>query len=228
MLIVLAIAGGCDIPRDPEHTLGAIRARGVIRVGVSESEPWIRRTSPGRNAEAAGVEARLIRRLAEDLGVRVEWIWGSLEDHYASLETFDLDLVAGGLTDESPWRSRVAFTRPYLRSNIFVGTASGARIDDLDGLRVAIEPGADIREYLEEHDAIAVVAPDPFQSGLPVGAPGWKLTRNGFLPASDSLHEVRHVLALPPGENGWLVTVEEFLVRNEAMARAALDRREDE
>lgn len=108
--LLLVTALGCsDLPRDPERSLERVRENRMMRVGVSESPPWITRA-----AEPGGLEADLIRSLAHAEGARVEWVWGTLEQHYEDLEKFQLDLVAGGITTDSPWKARLGATRPYV------------------------------------------------------------------------------------------------------------------
>ena len=108
--MVLAVAGAlaCDLPRDPEGTLERARG-GTLRVGAVEAPPYVAR----RGDEATGPEADLIRAFAERIGARIEWRWEPLDEHMRALEAFELDLVIAGLTTESPWAGSVGFTRPW-------------------------------------------------------------------------------------------------------------------
>jgi polar amino acid transport system substrate-binding protein len=110
-LLLAAMAVACDVPSDPRSTTEEIRNRAVLRVGATESPPFLMKTPGG----ATGVEAVLIEELARSHGARVDWHWGNVEDHYRSLETFDLDLVAGGIQKKTPWGNRVGLTRPYAK-----------------------------------------------------------------------------------------------------------------
>jgi hypothetical protein len=137
------LLAGCDLPRDPEGTLERVRG-GVLRAGVCESPPWVTRAGD----QPSGVEPAVLQRFAAELGARIEWRWGSAEEHLAALERFELDLAACGLERTTPWKKRVALTVPYC---------------------------------VEE-------------------------------PAPDGGARAEHVLAVPPGENAWLVALERFLV----------------
>jgi ABC-type amino acid transport substrate-binding protein len=150
-LIVLVLASGCGIPRDPHGTLDRVRG-GTLRAGVSVNEPWTRVES-GR---PAGVEVTLVREFADELDANVEWVVGSESELMAALERWELDVVVGGLGDDTPWRQRVGLTGAYLAT------------DDPHG------------------------------------------------------QKVRHVVAVPPGENGWLVRLERFLFAREDRARDLL------
>ncbi len=110
VLVVAAflLAGGCGIPTDPMGTLERARG-GVLRVGMTEADPWARRDGRARS----GVEVELVSRFAESLGARVEWTDGSEEELFEQLHADRLDLVIGGITAKSPWQEKAAFTRPY-------------------------------------------------------------------------------------------------------------------
>lgn len=103
-------AGGCGLPRDPEGTLERVRG-GTLRVGIARAEPW----TNGSAAAPAGVEIELVRAVAAGLTARVEWVAGGESELIERLEHHELDLVAAGLEETSPWGKRVGLTRPYLR-----------------------------------------------------------------------------------------------------------------
>lgn len=108
LLMLAALAGSCDMPRDPAGTLERARG-GTLRVGAVAAPPWLVEAPEG----ARGPEAELVTAFARSIGAEVEWRWGSLDEHMTSLEAFELDLVAAGLTAGSPWKSKVGFTRPW-------------------------------------------------------------------------------------------------------------------
>ena len=107
---MIAAAGtlACDLPRDPEGTLEQARGR-TLRVGAVEAPPFVGRSGD----EATGPEAELVHAFAESIGAEVEWRWAPLDEHMRALEAFELDVVVAGLTKQSPWASRVGFTRPW-------------------------------------------------------------------------------------------------------------------
>lgn len=145
-------AVGCDIPRDPEGTLDRVR-NGTLRVGLSDAPPW----TSARDTAAGGVEPELLRAFARSLGAEIEWRWGSVDDHMEALARYELDVVAAGLTRDTPWKTHVALTNSY------------------------------------HTDTIRLVAPGREGVGREI---------------------VRHrVLAVPPGENGFLMALEDLLLR---------------
>jgi len=109
LLIACCLLGaGCAIPTDPDGTLDRVRG-GVMRVGMTEADPWAQ-MSDGRRS---GVEVELVQRFAAGLDARIEWTDGSEEELFEELDEGRLDLVIGGITGRSPWKTKGAFTRPY-------------------------------------------------------------------------------------------------------------------
>jgi ABC-type amino acid transport substrate-binding protein len=99
---------GVRIPSDPDGTLDAVRS-GVLQVGVSPNGDLIEI----RRGEPVGDEIDAIRAFADSLGADVEWTVGSEEALVRALENHRVDLVAGGLTDQTPWARHAGVTRPY-------------------------------------------------------------------------------------------------------------------
>ena len=108
-LLGLLLSFSCtNLPRDPKETLRQLQSR-PIRVGLVEHPPWVVRNG----AEPAGVEVELIRNFASQLGTTVEWHSGGEQEQLEALEEYQLDVVIGGLTDQTPWSKYVGLTSPY-------------------------------------------------------------------------------------------------------------------
>jgi membrane-bound lytic murein transglycosylase MltF len=96
------------MPRDADHTLDRVRGH-ELRIGVTDHPPWVE-----LHGEAvSGVEPSLVSQLARELGSRTRFRRGSESDLLEALRRGQLDLVAAGLDDTSPWKGRIALTRPY-------------------------------------------------------------------------------------------------------------------
>lgn len=216
--IIMLIGAQCNLPRDPKGTLERVRG-GTIRVGVAESKPWIERTGD----EPTGVEADLVRQFARSLGARPAWKWGALEDHLEALEHYELDLVVGGLTQATPWRKKLGLTRSYFVEHLVVGVPSSIAVPEkLDGVRVAVQQGSALAAILAQQGAIPVRADSLPLPDLPVAAPAWQLEAWGLRRSGAVLHEVRHVMAAPPGENAWITHLELFLTDRRPQIEAYL------
>lgn len=152
-------ASACDVPRDPEGTLERARG-GALRVGVTERRPWVFRAGAVDDTEPRGVEAELVRGFAKQVGARVAWTWASEQELFEALERFELDIAAGGFTEDTPWKERVGLTRVYFEHEQSVERA-GERTTRAQGHVLATAPGEN-RTLLEldryvarQRDAIA-------------------------------------------------------------------------
>ena len=104
-----ALAGcGISVPVDPDGTLQSVSG-GELRVGVSVDEGLAEVTAGALTGPLIDVTSAF----AESLDAEVRWTVGSEETLVVMLEDGDLDLVVGGLTDQTPWADRVGVTRGY-------------------------------------------------------------------------------------------------------------------
>src|SRR5687767_10926216 len=208
-LAILAIcsvfAGGCTIPDDSDGTYEHIRG-GVLRVGVTEHEPWVSLRQP----EPSGVEVGLIRELAAQLDARVDYTSGSEEELVEALHERDLDVVIGGITDKTRWKKDAAPTKPYLTTHMVVGMPPG---EDLrDGQRVAYEAGTVAGSLVDKNTDGVPYEVDSLRGVKgPAAIDEWLLDDLG-LEREASLVANEHVMLVAPGENRWLVTLERFLL----------------
>lgn len=218
LIIMVSTCATCNLPRDPEGTLE--RARGArVRVGLVENEPWVKRV----NGEPAGVEVELVRRFAAELNATPEWFWGNEQGHVEALKRFELDLVVGGFTESTPWRKDVGLTNSYFENQIKVGVPrSTPSLEDLKGVRVGAKQGEAVAAFLEDEDAIPVRVDDPSQVNGPVAASEWQLELWGFVVTDIELHTEKHVMIVPPGENGWLARLEQFLRQQRTQVKGML------
>ncbi len=208
----LALAG-CRIPEDPDGTLDRVEG-GTMRVGVTSADPWVEL----RGAEpSGGIEVELVRRFARDLGAGVEWVDGSEEELVAALKDGSLDLVIAGITSKSRWEKEVAFTRPYATSKIVVGAPGSRRLgEELGGVRVAAELGSEAEALLERRtDATVVPALELAGVSGPAAVEDDALDDLGLRETGIELKKDRHVMAVIPGENAWMVRLERFLLNRE-------------
>jgi polar amino acid transport system substrate-binding protein len=145
----LAAIWSCDLPRDADHTLDRVRG-GELRVGVSEHPPW----TTLHDQRVEGIEPRLVAELARGLGARPVWRRGAESELLEALHKRELDIVVGGLTDDSPWKGQVALTRPH-----FTDTLAGrAHV-------FAVSPGENaflvhVERFLEPRERSGAGAPD--------------------------------------------------------------------
>lgn len=207
--LALIIAACDELPRDPQHTLTEARSEGM-RVGLIESPPWASHTEKA----ASGVEVELVEKLADQLGTDVTWIRGGESELMPALERFELHLVIGGIARDTPWKQRVGLSRPYFTERFVVGVRPGRELQDIAGERVAVREGSPLAAMAKGRGADVVPVPDLYALDLDVViASAWQLELLGRESAGTELHRRRHVMAVPPGENRWLLHLDRFLHR---------------
>ena len=197
-------------PEDPEGTLDRIRG-GVLRVGITENEPWTI-----LDGGPSGVEVELVERLAEELDASVEWVDGAEQELFSALEVGSLDLVVGGLASTNPNSKHGSFTHPFHTSRVVIGIPLGATFEDLAGVEVAVEEFTEAAGLLRSKtDAVPVYVDDLSEAeGRPAAVEDWLLEDLGLQDSGQQLLETDHVMAVRHGENGWLVVLEKFLLRD--------------
>jgi polar amino acid transport system substrate-binding protein len=104
----VVLLAGCGVPVDPDGTLDRVTG-GELRVGVSPHEGF----TEVAGGEPAGPEVEHVAQFAETLDAEPRWVVGGEEALVGGLETGELDLVIGGITDASPWSSQAGMTAPY-------------------------------------------------------------------------------------------------------------------
>jgi polar amino acid transport system substrate-binding protein len=208
LLSCLAI-NACDkLPRDPKKTSERVQQQHSVRVGLTENPPWVIRTA----GEPRGVEVELIRNLANSLGATPKWFWGGEQMHMEALEHFELDVVISGLNAKTPWSKRVGLTGPYFDEQLAVAVPSGTQApESLRDLKVAVPEGDAIAAYLQKKGAVPLRTATVFETGGPAVAPVWALEPKGFTRTKFIVFEKKHVMAVPPGENGWLKELGSYL-----------------
>jgi len=91
-------------------SLGEIRERGSVRIGVAEFNPWTRINADG---ELEGFEIDVGHRVAEAMGVVPEfrvYVWDEIID---GLEANEIDMIAAGMAITPLRALRVDFSNAY-------------------------------------------------------------------------------------------------------------------
>jgi polar amino acid transport system substrate-binding protein len=218
LALVAAWCTGCNFPRDPMGTLERVQNNGTMRVGIAINEPWTQM----EEGKASGVEVELLRSFAEKLGAEAVFMQGTVPELLEAAKQGEVDVVVGGFTDTSPGvreQKEAGMSRPYLTTRSLVGVPPGRpTFDDPSGQEVAVASVDATAALLREEGAVPVPVEDLSSADMPVVAYPWQLDAWGFEPTGVELPEEKHVMAVPLGENGWLVRLERFLYahRNEA------------
>jgi len=221
VLALVPVSVGCDFPRDPRGTLDAVR-NGTMRVGIVENEPWTR-MEEGRHS---GVEVELLEDFARELGAETSFVSGTTPELLEAAKQAEVDVIVGGFTSTSPGVSEgkeAGVTGTYLTTRSIVGVPPGRpAFDDPSGREVAVERIDGTAALLKAEGAVPVPVDGLSSARMPVAAYPWQLEAWGFEPTGIELPEEDHVMAVPLGENGWLVELERFLRENRAEAKVLL------
>ena len=108
--VLLTVLSGCglSVPTDPDGTLQSVSG-GEMRVGVSPDPGLVSDdTDP-----PTGSIPDLVTGFADSIDADIDWTVASEETLVGMLERGDLDLVAGGFTDQTPWVDRAGVSRGY-------------------------------------------------------------------------------------------------------------------
>jgi polar amino acid transport system substrate-binding protein len=219
-VLLLAVEGCGNLPRDPGKTLEGVTRQRRIRIGLVENPPWVTHAT----GEPAGAEVELAREFAQSLGAAPEWFPGGEQDHMEALERFELDLVIGGFDAKTPWSGKIGLTRPYFEEQFIIGVPAGSPpLRSLNGAKVAVRSGEATAARLAEKHAIPVRMADISQVAGPLAAPAWRLEQMGFIATQFHLSGKKHVMAVPPGENGWLKRLGDFLQQQKPNVQRLLE-----
>lgn len=94
-----------------------IKKRGALRVGLSTFVPWAFRSKSG---ELIGYEVDVAKRLAEDMGVKVELVPTAWDGIIPALIAGQFDFIIGGMTITPARNLTVNFTTPYSATGVDV------------------------------------------------------------------------------------------------------------
>ncbi len=130
----------------PTGTLDVVRRRGVLRVGVSTFVPWVMNAKSG---DLIGFEVDVAKRLADDLGVKAQFVQASLPNLLDDLLADRFDIIVTGMSI-TPARALVAnFSIPVSESyaRLLANRAKAAGIRTAAGfdrpeVTIAVRAGA--------------------------------------------------------------------------------------
>jgi polar amino acid transport system substrate-binding protein len=111
LVAALTTASCSAVPRDSAGALDRLRG-GVLRAGVVDHPPW----TVVDNHTITGTEAHLLEEWASQLGARVEWRAGDLDELVEALHRREIDVLAAGLHQKTPYAPQLALTQPYAES----------------------------------------------------------------------------------------------------------------
>ena len=201
--------------------LDEIVRRGTLRVGMSTFVPWAMQDKDG---ELIGFEIDVATRLAEDMGVEVEFVPTQWSGIIPALLTGRFDVIIGGMGIRPDRNLRVNFSIPYDFSGMSLAANASTvpgltSLDDFNSPEVTIAarigttaadaaqkylPDAELRLFEAETQAVqevlngsadAIVASAPLPAYLVVDNP-----QTLYLPLDETFTKEPIGFALPKGD----------------------------
>ena len=179
-----------------ESATETIAKRGVIKVGMDIFVPWAMKDKKG---ELIGFEIDIAKKLAEDMGVKVEFVPTKWSGIIPGLIAGKFDVLIGGMTITTKRNMKINFSRPYYYTEQGLMAnkkkAAGFKVDDFNSPSVTIAarlgstaavaakqrfPKAKIRLFDDEPSAVqellngnvhAMVAGQPLPSSTAIDYP---------------------------------------------------------
>ncbi len=111
--ILFLFMGACGEDKQqisPQSMLEQVVKRGVLRVGMSTFVPWAMKDKTG---ELVGFEIDVAKRVAEDMGVKVEFIPTKWDGIIPALIAGKFDIIIGGMGIVPSRNLKVNFSIPY-------------------------------------------------------------------------------------------------------------------
>ncbi len=138
-----------------ESVIETIKQDGVIRIGLSLFVPWSMRD---KNGDLIGFELDVGRKLAEDMGVEVEFVPTAWDGIIPALVSGNFDVIISGMSVTAQRNLTINFTNPYAYS----GLAIMANKELTDGMTMADLNSPDVTFTARRGATPAVVIAENF------------------------------------------------------------------
>ena len=116
-----------------ESVIETIKQDGVIRIGLSLFVPWSMRD---KNGDLIGFELDVGRKLAEDMGVEVEFVPTAWDGIIPALVSSNFDVIISGMSVTAQRNLTINFTDPYAFSGLAIMAnkqmTEGMSVEDLN------------------------------------------------------------------------------------------------
>lgn len=225
-----------------------VRASGQLRVCIWPDYYGITYRSP-RTEQLSGIDIDLSAELAKDLGVKLSYVESSFPQLIDDLrgDRCDVAMFAVGMLPQR--MAHLAFTKPYLQSDIYGVTTRSNRMvkrwEDIDqpGVLVAVQAGTFMepvmRDSLKKAQMVVVTPPATRERELEAGRVDVFMTDYPYsrrlLDNADwaklveppkPFHVLPYAYAAKPGDPAWLARLDEFVARikRDGRLRAAAQR----
>ena len=112
-LVAMFGVAATSLPAVADDLIADIQKRGTLKVGMSTFVPWAMRDKQG---DLIGFEIDVATKVAEDMGVEVEFVPTAWSGIIPSLLAKKFDVIIGGMSITPQRNLTVNFTTPYAHS----------------------------------------------------------------------------------------------------------------
>ena len=137
-----------------DSVIEQIKQRGSLIVGLSTFIPW---AMLDKNGELIGYEIDVAKRLAEDMGVEVEFVPTAWDGIIPALISGTFDVIISGMSITAQRNLTVNFTEPYAFSGLRIVVSRDqegkvTRLEDMNkpDFRIAVRRGATPVTFAQE------------------------------------------------------------------------------
>lgn len=103
-----------------------------------------------------GFEVDMWNQIGERTGYKVEFVTASFSGLFGMLETGRVDTISNQITITDERKAKYAFSQPYVYDGAQIvvrkGNSTIHGIKDLEGKKVAVNPGSNFEELLRKND----------------------------------------------------------------------------
>ncbi|KXT79328.1 transporter substrate-binding domain-containing protein [Streptococcus sp. DD13] len=136
---------------DSSDPVQAIKNRGILRVGIKQDVPNFGYLNPDTNAYE-GMEIDIARKIADELGVDIEFTPVTPQTRGAVLDNDQVDIVIATFTINEERKKLYNFSTPYYTDAVgfLVNNDSGiTSIKDLNGKNIGVAQGSTTRTQIQ-------------------------------------------------------------------------------
>ena len=233
-LVAAALAVTCGLAT-AGPVLERVRHSGVLRVCIWPDYYGVTFRNP-RTQQLSGIDIDLSAEFARDLQARVEIVESSFPTLIADVTSDRCDIAMFAVAVLPQRQAQLSFSHPYLQSDIFGITTRSNRVvrewADIDkpGVQVAVQAGTFMEPVMAaalKQARLVVVKPpatrereleagrvDVFMTDYPYSR---RLLDNAdwatLIAPPAPFHVLPYAYAVKPGDDAWLATVDEFVLR---------------
>lgn len=231
----IALSLPAPLPARAGEVADRVRAGDTLRVCIWPDYYGITYRHP-RTGKLVGIDIDLSTELGRELKRRVEYVESSFAQLIADLKGDRCDIAMFAVAVLPQRQAALAFSRPYLQSDIYGITTRGNRVvrswSDIDkpGVQVAVQAGTFMEPVMAaalKHATMVVVKPpatrerelesgraDVFMTDYPYSR---RLLDNAdwamLVSPPTQFHVLPYAYAAKQGDEAWLATIDDFVAR---------------